>query len=65
MVEAGGDKDPPTTVTTGATSAAALTIMKNLPETAQQHTKGERGVLVSQTGGVNLDLTSAEKSNLT
>ena len=40
MVEAGGDKDPPTTITTGATSAAALTIMNNLPD-SQQNTKGE------------------------
>ena len=73
MVGAGGDKDPPTT-TTGATSAAALTTMNNIPDT-QQHTKGERRKLLgfleifleSQTDCFNLDLdlTNAEKSNLT
>ena len=40
MVEAGGDKDPPTTITTGATSAAALTTMNILPD-SQQNIKGE------------------------
>ena len=50
MVEAGGDKDPPTTITTGATSGAALTIMKNLPDT-QQNIKGELDQKINRISG--------------
>ena len=72
VVEAGGDKDPPTTITTGATSAAALTTMNILPD-SQQNIKGEEirklmGFLESYRPicfNLDLDLTIAEKSNLT